>query len=119
MGSIKNQNIKPYKNLFNPKPFKYKTLKISMFKKERKPEVGEHKFCPVCGTRLQLQDAFCLKCGYSFVTRVEKGKKKVNLKNTAIIIAILILAYLGLRYAGGQTIIPRSFTDALRTLWPK
>ena len=90
-----------------------------MFKKERKPEVGEHKFCPVCGMKLQLQDTFCLKCGYSFAIRAEKNKKGMNIKNTTIIVAILILAYFGLRYSSGQTIIPRSFADALNTLWPK
>ena len=101
------------------KPFKYKTIKLIMFKKERKPEVGEHKFCPVCGTKLQLSDTFCFRCGYSFAIRAEKNKKGANIKNTVIITALLVIAYFGLRYAGGQTIIPTSFADALNTLWPK
>ena len=86
-------------------------------KKERQPEVGEHKFCPACGTKLLLQDTFCFRCGYSFAIRAEKNKKKkIKWRNTIIIIGILIIAYLGLRYANGQTIIPRSFADALKTL---
>ncbi len=88
-------------------------------KKDRKPDVGEHKFCPVCGLKLQLQDTYCLKCGYSFAARVEKNKKGANIRNTLIVIILLVVAYFGLRYAGGQTIIPRSFADALNTLWPK
>ena len=52
-------------------------------------------------------------------TRAEKSKKRVNWRNTIIIITILIIAYLGLRYANGQTIIPRSLADALRTLTGK
>ncbi len=89
-------------------------------KKERAPQIGEHKFCPVCGLKLQLQDTFCVKCGYSFAARAEKDKnRKVNLKNTIIIILILIVAYFGLRYSNGQTIWPRSLADAISTLWAK
>ncbi len=90
-----------------------------MFKKERKPEVGEHKFCPVCGTKLQLKDTFCLRCGYSFAVRSEKNKKRINMKTTLIIAGILILAYFGLRYSGGQTIIPKNLSDAISTFLPR
>ncbi len=89
-------------------------------KKERVPQIGEHKFCPACGVKLQLQDTFCLRCGYSFATRAEKDKnKKINLRNTIIIIIILIISYFGLRYANGQTIWPSSLADAISTLWAK
>lgn len=102
------------------KLFKDNHLSRNMFKKERKPELGEHKFCPVCGTKLQMSDTFCLRCGYSFAVRQEKNKnKKVNLRNTIIVLGLLVLIYFGLRYSAGQTLWPRSFADALNTLWPK
>ena len=87
--------------------------------KGQKLEVGEHKFCPACGTKLKLTDTYCLRCGYSFAIRTEKNKnKKLNLRNSLIIIAILLLTYFGLRYSNGQTLFPTSFADAIKTLWP-
>ncbi|MEK6847350.1 MAG: zinc ribbon domain-containing protein [Nanoarchaeota archaeon] len=87
--------------------------------KGQKVEVGEHKFCPVCGTKLKLTDTFCVRCGYSFAVRAEKNKKKkVKLRNALIIIVILAIMYFGLRYANGQTLFPRSLADAVRTIWP-
>jgi len=86
-----------------------------MFKK--KSHHQDHKFCPVCGTRLNLTDTFCIKCGYSFQVRNEKNKK-TNKRNIWIIVGLLVVAYFGLRYANGQTWIPVSFKDALRTLIP-
>src|SRR3989344_1563252 len=108
-------------NLNQPNLFKHNHHHKSMFgRKKQRQEVGEHKFCPVCGTKIQLADAFCVRCGYSFAIRAEKNKKKrVKWRNTIIIIGILVLAYLGLRYANGQTIIPTSLADALKTLTGK
>ncbi|MBM3232188.1 zinc ribbon domain-containing protein [Candidatus Pacearchaeota archaeon] len=77
----------------------------------------DHKFCPVCGISLQITDTFCIKCGYSFAERANKNKKSKK-RNAIIIITLLIVAYFGLRYANGQTIIPKSFADALRTILP-
>ncbi len=89
-------------------------------KKERIPQIGEHKFCPACGIKLRLEDTFCLKCGYSFAARAEKNKnEKVNLRNVIIVIVILITGYFGLRYVNGQSIWPRSLADAISTLWAK
>ena len=85
---------------------------------KKKNHSQDHKFCPSCGIKLRLTDTFCLKCGYSFAARVEKGKKKINKRNTIIFFIILIVAYLGLRYANGQPWIPTSFADALRTILP-
>jgi hypothetical protein len=87
-------------------------------KKERKPEVGEHKFCPVCGIKLKLNDTFCLQCGYSFAARAEKDKKGVKWRNMVIVLILLLAGYIGLRYANGQPLIPTSFGDAMRTLFP-
>jgi predicted nucleic acid-binding Zn ribbon protein len=89
-------------------------------KKQRQPEIGEHKFCPACGTKLQLQDTFCLRCGYSFAIRAEKNKiKGINKRNLIIILIILLIMFFGLRYSAGQTLWPRSIVDALNTFWPK
>lgn len=86
-----------------------------MFKKKAKKE--DHKFCPVCGAKLHMTDTYCIKCGYSFAARAEKSKKSKK-RNVLIVIAILVVAYFGLRYGNGQTLVPRSFADALRTLLP-
>ncbi|MEK6792284.1 MAG: DUF2116 family Zn-ribbon domain-containing protein [Nanoarchaeota archaeon] len=77
----------------------------------------DHKFCPACGLKLKIEDTFCVKCGYSFAERVKK-KSKINKVNTIIFLTILVVAYFGLRYANGQTWIPTSFADALRTILP-
>ena len=120
---VQKHNLNLEKSYLNPPKlnlFKHNLPYKNMFgKKKHKPEVGEHKFCPVCGTKLQLSDAFCLRCGYSFSARVGKNKKRVNWRSTIIIIGILVLAYFGLRYANGQTIIPTSLVDALKTLTGK
>ena len=84
----------------------------------KKKSIQDHKFCPSCGTQLKITDTFCLKCGYSFAERAVKSKKRINKKNTIILIVILIVAYFGLRYANGQTWLPTSFADALRTILP-
>lgn len=86
-----------------------------MFKKKAKSQ--DHKFCPVCGTKLKITDTYCIKCGYSFAARAEKSKK-LKKRNLWIIIALLIIAYFGLRYANGQTWIPTSIKDAVRTIIP-
>lgn len=88
-----------------------------MFGKKKRPGEKDHKFCPVCGVKLHLTDTFCVKCGYSFQARAEKNKKSRK-KNVMIVIALIIIAYFGLRYANGQTILPKSFADALRTILP-
>lgn len=84
---------------------------------KKKPGEKDHKFCPVCGTRLHLTDTFCVKCGYSFQVRAEKNKKKGK-RNTIIVLVLIIISYFGLRYAQGQTLLPTSFADALRTILP-
>lgn len=84
---------------------------------KKKPGEKDHKFCPVCGTKLHLTDTFCIKCGYSFAVRAEKNKKSRK-RNTIIVLILIAIAYFGLRYANGQTLIPNSFADALRTILP-
>ncbi|MEK6909407.1 MAG: zinc ribbon domain-containing protein [Nanoarchaeota archaeon] len=88
-----------------------------MFRKKKNNIEKDHKFCPVCGTKLHLTDTFCVKCGYSFAIRSEKNKKSKK-RNITIVIILIIIAYFGLRYANGQTWIPNSFADALKTILP-
>lgn len=107
MASSENRNP----NLLN----KFNIIKMMFGKK--KSNTPEYKFCPSCGMKLQLTDTFCVKCGYSFAERSNQ-KKKIKKRNVWIIVSILVIAYFGLRYANGQTLIPRSFADALRTIIP-
>ncbi len=87
--------------------------------KGQRVEVGVHKFCPACGTKLKLTDTYCLRCGYSFAIRSEKNKnKKLNFRNVLIIGIVLVLSYFGIRYSNGQAIFPTSFADAIKTFWP-
>ena len=72
----------------------------------------QHKFCPVCGTQLRIDDAFCLKCGYSFTARNKRISRRLNWKNLILLLIVLIAAYVGLRYTNGQPLIPTSFYDA-------
>jgi len=80
---------------------------MALFKKKR-----DHKFCPVCGAQIKLDDAFCTRCGYSFVNR-QKSRSGIKWKRILIILIILALIYFGLRYSAGQSIIPLNWQDAL------
>ena len=84
---------------------------------KKKGKSQDHKFCPVCGIKLKLIDTFCIKCGYSFEARATKDKKWKK-RNLILIICLLLISYFSLRYANGQTWIPTSFADALRTIIP-
>ena len=44
-------------------------------KRKRRRDVGKHKFCPVCGNKLELVDTYCVRCGYSFEARAKKHRK--------------------------------------------
>ena len=93
-----------------------------MFRRKRKikSDVGKHKFCPVCGIKLELYDTYCTKCGYSFAERHKKRRKKFKWKNIIFIIIVLIIFYISIRYFNGQSIIPVSMEDALNfTIKPK
>ncbi|MDZ4228569.1 MAG: DUF2116 family Zn-ribbon domain-containing protein, partial [Candidatus Levybacteria bacterium] len=67
-----------------------------MKKRAKRGDIGEHKFCPVCGRKLELNDTYCTKCGYSFASRGKKPKK-LKWKNIIIFIILLIAAYFGVR----------------------
>ena len=66
----------------------------------------QHKFCPVCGTQLKLDDQYCTTCGYSFEARHKKSKKAIKWKNILLLIIVVLAAYLGYRYYNGQPLIP-------------
>lgn len=86
-------------------------------RRKRKGDIGKHKFCPVCGAKLELHDSYCLKCGYSFVER-RKRRRGIKWKNIIIVIIILIIGYLGLRYSNNQPIIPEALAKALNLTIP-
>jgi predicted nucleic acid-binding Zn ribbon protein len=80
--------------------------------------IGEHKFCPVCGRKLEKDDTFCTNCGYSFSERFKKTKKKIKWLNVIIILIILIGGYFLIRYTSGQSLFPVSWQDAVSTFVP-
>jgi predicted nucleic acid-binding Zn ribbon protein len=80
--------------------------------------IGEHKFCPVCRKRLELDDTFCTQCGYSFSDRFKKDRKKIKWLNVFIVVVILIGGYFLIRYTSGQSLFPVSWQDAISTFVP-
>ena len=72
------------------------------------------KYCPNCGALAHPGDAYCLKCGYSFVEHHKKLKGRgVKWRNIIIVLVILATAYLGIRYINGKPLIPVSWQDAI------
>jgi predicted nucleic acid-binding Zn ribbon protein len=102
--------------------FKYPVLKTIMIfrrKKRRKLDVGNHKFCPVCGRKLELHDSYCTNCGYSFEERHDRKKrKKTKLKNWIIALIVILAVYFSIRYSTGQSLFPTSLQDAISTFLP-
>jgi predicted nucleic acid-binding Zn ribbon protein len=79
-----------------------------MFKKRVKK--GKHKFCPACGTLSKLDDAYCISCGYAFTNRKHKGKG-IKWRNLLFITLVLVMIYIGIRFANGQPILPESIAN--------
>jgi len=73
----------------------------------------ENKFCPVCGAQVKMNDAFCIRCGYSFIKRKEKQRHGIKWSRLIFFLIIIAAIYLGIRYYNGQPIIPSSIADAL------
>ena len=84
-----------------------------MFRRKKRGDIGKHKFCPVCGTKLEGHDTYCTRCGYSFAERHRKRGKKIKWKNVIFVIIILLVFYISIRYFNGQSILPESIGDAL------
>ena len=82
-------------------------------RKLKKGNLGNYKFCPVCGNNLELSDTFCTRCGYSFANRRRKLASKVKWLNVIGVVIILIAIYLGIRFFNGKPIIPTSFGEIL------
>jgi len=81
--------------------------------KKKRGNTGKHKFCPVCGEKLEKLDGYCTHCGYSFEKRKKRKKKGIKWKNIIFIVIILIIFYISIRYFNGQSILPASVQDAL------
>jgi len=67
----------------------------------------KRKFCPKCGKEVKLKDDYCISCGYSF----KKRKKRFNVRNVLIAVAILVVLWIVIRLVGGNPIIPRPIID--------
>ena len=90
-----------------------------MFRRRRKRgDVGKHKFCPICGSKLEMHDSYCLRCGYSFVQR-KRRRRGIKWKNIIIFIIIIIVGYLGIRYLNKEPILPESVRELLNITLPK
>ena len=59
------------------------------------------KYCPRCGTPNNLNDAYCIKCGYAF-----RHAKKSNFG-----VILLIIGWTAYRTFTGQPIIPEGITN--------
>jgi len=79
-----------------------------VFRKKKRGDIGKHKFCPVCGNKLEIDDGYCTQCGYSFKSR--RKKRKVKWRNLLFILIILIIIYLGIRIFSGQPLIPENLS---------
>lgn len=75
-------------------------------KKVHRADIGEHKFCPVCGSKLEVHDTYCTRCGYSFAERGKKKSKKVKWRNVILIIIAVVAAYIAINYFTTGSIIP-------------
>jgi len=67
------------------------------------------KYCPKCGTSAKPSDSYCIKCGYSFTGRTKKNK--LNFSAILIVIAILIILWIGVRLYLKKPIIPQEIID--------
>lgn len=88
-----------------------------MFRRKKripKGNIGNHKFCPICGSQLEVYDTYCTRCGYSFAER-EKRKKtsKIKWKNILVLIILLVIAYLAITYFTTGTILPDFITSTI------
>jgi len=71
---------------------------------------GNKKFCPKCGTPNDFEDAYCIRCGFSF----RKKKKKTN--PIIIVLIILITAWIILRIYLGKSLIPTEAIDFVKNI---
>lgn len=66
------------------------------------------KFCPKCGTPNKLNDAYCIKCGYSFNPTV---RKKKSFNKIILLIVLIIAGWVIYRVVSKQPIIPEGITN--------
>ena len=68
------------------------------------------KFCPRCGTTLNLVDSYCIRCGYSF--RVKN--KKLSFFQILTILIVLAVIWIGIRFFLNKPIIPTEIIDFVK-----
>jgi len=71
------------------------------------------KFCPRCGTSNNLQDGYCIKCGYSFKQR---GKKS-NPAQIFVVLLVLVGLWCAIRIFLKKPIIPTEVLNFVKTLF--
>ena len=70
------------------------------------------KYCPRCGTQNNISDAYCIKCGFAFVSRRKRSGFGVFL--TILILAIV--AWFFYRTLMKQPLIPEEMSSILKNL---
>ena len=77
-------------------------------------DIGKHKFCPICGLKLEGYDTYCTRCGYSFSERAKRKKsKKVKWLNIIVLVVLLIVIYIAYTTVTKKPIIPGFITDLI------
>jgi predicted nucleic acid-binding Zn ribbon protein len=67
------------------------------------------KYCPQCGTPNEVQNRYCIRCGYEFY----KKKNKLGLKQILIIIITLTILWCAVRIILNKPIIPDLLKELL------
>ncbi len=70
------------------------------------------KFCPRCGMQNNLQDAYCIRCGFAFKTRARKSK----LNPIIMLIILLIIGWVFYRTFTKQDLIPTELLNLTKNL---
>ncbi len=68
-----------------------------------------YKYCPKCGKSADINDAYCMRCGYNF--KGGKRSKKISLKQILLGILILAAAWVIIRLITKQPIIPLQVSE--------
>lgn len=76
---------------------------------------GNGKFCPRCGRAAHPGDAYCMKCGYSFV----RGRNSSNPKTIIIALIVILGLWAAIRLYLKQPIIPEGLVETIKNLFTK
>lgn len=71
----------------------------------------KYKFCPRCGKTANIDDIYCMKCGYNFRG---KSHKRIGLKQIIIGILIILAIWIVLKVILKQPIIPLQLSEFIK-----